>query len=499
MKSERTEWGSRLGFIMAAVGMAIGTGNIWRFPRIVGNNGGGTFVLAYIIANLVWTIPLIMTEMAIGKKTRLGTIGSFKKFVGEKNTWQGGWICFVCAAITFYYVIVLGWSLRYLTFALQGTFTTKVDTELVWNTFTSNPVEGVLFQVIALILVGYVLIKGVNKGLEKAGKIMIPVLFISLLSAAIWALTKEGAILGLKYLFVPNFKDLLKPGIWLNAFTQAAWSSGAGWGMMLTYANYMKENEDIAVNTFMISFGDALGAMISAMAVLPTVFALSASEGAALDALASGNTGLTFIYLTKLFAQTKGGLIISSLFFLALSLAALTSLLPQMEVLIKNIMDFGIARKRAVILMLGICFICGLPSVISMDFFDNQDWVWGIGLLICGIFYTLSVYKYGIDKFRTELINPTSDIKVGKWYNYVLKIYPIIVTTIIAWWMIQAAKWSENWLSPFSTNNPGTVIIQCLGTMIIFYFANSKLNSLLDFKSGVVEVNYQDSFDRERI
>lgn len=476
MTKEKTQWGSRLGFIMAAIGMAIGTGNIWRFPRVAGNNGGGAFLIAYIIANITWTVPLIMTEIAIGKKTSLGTVGSFKTFAGEKKTWQGAWICFVCAAITFYYVIVLGWSLRYFTYAIKGSFVNNVNTELIWNNFTSNPIEGIIFQIISLVLVGYVLLKGVNDGLEKVGKVVIPVLFISLIMASIWSLTKEGALLGLKYLFVPNFKDLLNPKIWLNAYTQAAWSSGAGWGMMLTYANYMKDNEDIAVNSFMISFGDALGAIIAAMAVLPTVFALSNSEAMAIEALNSGNTGLTFIYLTKLFATSKGGLIISSLFFLALSLSALTSLLPQMEVIVKNFMDFGLERKKAVISMLTICFFLGLPSVFSMDFFDNQDWVWGIGLLVCGLLYIGSVYKYGIKKFREEYINPTSDIKVGSWYDTLLKIYPVLLFSMLATTLYQAAKTSSNWWTPFSVDNPGTAIFQCILTMLIMILFNRQLN-----------------------
>lgn len=479
MSKKKTEWGSRLGFIMAALGMAIGTGNIWRFPRIAGNNGGGSFVIAYIIANLTWTVPLIMTEIAIGKKTRKGTIGSFKSFAGDKKTWQGTWIGFVCAAITFYYVIVLGWGLRYFTYAVKGTFVAGINTEALWNGFTSNPLEGVFFQILALIFVAIILIKGINKGVEAAGKIMIPVLFICLVGSGIWALTKPGAGVGLRYLFVPNWADFKKPDLWLNAYTQAAWSSGAGWGMMLTYANYMKDNEDVVVNSFMISFGDALGAIIAGLAVLPTVFAFSQTESLAIEALNTGNTGLTFIYLTKMFSSVKGGSLVASIFFLALSLSALTSLLPQMEVIVKNFMDFGLNRKKSVLVMVLLCFIFGLPSVFSMKVFDNQDWVWGIGLLVCGVFYALSVYSYGVKKFRTELINPTSDIKAGSWYDYIIKVYPFLVFIIIAWWMKQAIQWSENWWTPFGVNNAGTAIFQIGLSMLVAYLLNGALNKIL--------------------
>jgi len=473
---EREQWSSRFGFIMAAVGMAVGTGNIWRFPRVAGTNGGGSFLIAYLIANITWVAPLIITEIAVGKRTGLGTIGTFKRFAGEKNTWQGLWIGFVCTAITFYYVIVLAWALRYLVYAVSGTFTHIQNTEALWDSFIHNPVQGVLFQVIALIPVGIILYRGVNKGLERAGKFMIPLLFACLVYAAFWALSKEGAVQGLKYLFVPSWQGLKNPATWLNAYTQAAWSSGAGWGMMLTYANYMKKNEDITVNGLLITGSDIAGALISALVVLPAVFAFSATEGAALEALKQGNVGLTFVYLTKLFGTIQGGRIVAALFFIALSLSALTSLLPQMEVIVKNAIDFGISRKKAVIFITIGCFIFGVPSAVNINFFNNQDWVWGIGLLICGLFYALSVYRFGIKKFRTELINPTSDVKLGKWYDICITVYPFFLTVIIVWWFIQSVQWSKNWFTPFAIDNPGTVIVQCAVTIIVCILFNKAVN-----------------------
>ncbi|EYE88148.1 sodium:calcium symporter [Fervidicella metallireducens AeB] len=485
MSAQREQWGSRLGFILAAIGMAVGTGNIWRFPRVAGTNGGGTFLVAYLIANLVWAVPIIMTEIAIGKQTHLGTIGSFRDFAGKKKAWQGGWIGWVCAAITFYYVVVFAWAIRYFVFAVDGSIRADADTQVLWDRFIGSPSQTILFQIIALIIAGFIIYKGVKGGLEVAGKIMIPVLFICLIIAAVWSCTKPGASVGLEFLFVPKWSELFNSKLWLNAFTQAAWSTGAGWGMMVTYANYMKKNEDIATNSFMIVFGDMLGAIAGGLAVLPTVFALSASQEAAVGALKAGNTGLTFIYLTKLFTTIPAGRIIAMLFFLALALAALTSLLPMMEVIVKNFIDAGYNRKRATITVLIITFIFGLPSAYSINFLNNQDWVWGIGLLFCGLFFAFTVYKFGTNKFLAELINKTSDIKAPAWYyNTCIRIYPIILVVLVGWWIAQAIGWSgENWWNPIAVDNVGTLAVQIVVSIIVFYLANNWLSKWIKEKS----------------
>ena len=478
---EREQWTSRFGFIMAAVGMAVGTGNMWRFPRVVGINGGGSFLIAYFIANITWVVPLIITEMAIGKQTKLGTVGTFKLFAGEKHTWQGLWIGFVCAAITFYYVIVLAWALRYVVYALNGTLRRIEDTEQLWEAFIHNPKEGILFQLLALIPVGFILYRGVNKGIEKAGKYLIPLLCVCLLYCMVAVLTKSGSSVGLRYLFLPSWNHLKSPSTWLNAYTQAAWSSGAGWGMMLTYANYMKKNEDITLNGFLIAGSDIAGALISAMVVLPAVFAFSASENLALDALKQGNVGLTFICLTKLFNAIPGGTIVASLFFIALSLSALTSLLPQTEVIVKNCIDFGVSREKAICVIMAACFVFGLPSAIDIRIFNNQDWVWGIGLLVCGLFYALAVYRFGIKKFRETCIHPTSDFKIGGWYDWCIVVYPCFLAVIIVWWLIQSLQWSKNWWTVFAVDNPGTVIVQCALSIFICMVLNNKMNKKLSF------------------
>jgi len=301
-------------------------------------------------------------------------------------------------------------------------------------------------------------------------------LFVSMILAAVWALTKPGAIEGLRFLFVPDFKYLANSKVWLNALTQAAWSSGAGWGMMLTYANYLKKKDDIAASSLMIAFGDMCGALTAAIAVLPAVFALSATSEDALVALGSGNYGLTFIYLSKLFYTMPGGSIIAIFFFLALSLAAYTSIVPQTEAVVRSFINWGWDRKKATIFVGIIIFVAGLPSAIWPAFNANQDWVWGIGLLICGVFFAMAVYKFGVDRFRTELVNYGAAVYVGKWYNYTIMAFPVLLTIVVGWWLIQSMSWyPDNWWNPFLAESTGTVILQNVLAMVILWALNNKM------------------------
>ncbi|TYP55435.1 NSS family neurotransmitter:Na+ symporter [Thermosediminibacter litoriperuensis] len=446
---------------------------------------GGSFLIAYLVANLMWAIPLMLTEIGIGKRMRMGTIGSFRDFVGKKYAWLGAWCAFVCAAITFYYAVVFSWALRYFFMAVIGTIKPGLNSQALWDGIINDPLQGILWNFIAAAIAGIIIYKGVQGGLEKTNKIMIPALFISLIATAIWGLSKPGATLGLKYLFVPNWAALASPAVWLNAFAQASWSTGAGWGETLTCAVYTKENEDVVANTHMIVFGDMLGAMCGALAVLPLVFAFSPSEAAAIETLKSGNYGLTFIYLTKFFAEAPGGALIASLFFLALSFAALSSLLPQTEVIVRNYIDAGYDRKKATLLVSIAVFILGMPSAASIKFLNNQDWVWGVALLVSGVMFAFAVCKYGVDRVRTELINPDSDIMIGKSYNIRIMLFPVLFTVLFGWWIWQSKTWHPtDWWNPFLEDSVGTIIFQFAIVGLALYLMNDKLAKWV--KSGSV-------------
>ena len=309
--------------------------------------------------------------------------------------------------------------------------------------------------------------RGITRGIEKVTKLLVPSLLVILLILFVRAITLPNAIEGIKYFFTPDLNVILDYKVWLNALTQNAWDTGAGWGLILTYAIYMKKKEDISLNAALIGFGNNSVSLIAGITIFSTVFALS-SVDAMQQVSQSGpaNTGLTFIYLPLLFTKLSESNLINtlfaSLFFLALFFAAFTSLMSMVELSTRTLIDFGIKRKKAIIIIASMGFLLGIPSALDLNFLANQDWVWGVGLILSGAFISFSIIKYGVDKFRTEVINGYgSDVKIGRWYNFVIGILvPIQVVVLISWWLISSIGWDAEWWNPFHAENFGTVIFQ---------------------------------------
>ncbi|UCH65392.1 MAG: sodium-dependent transporter [Ignavibacterium sp.] len=479
---------SRWALIIATVGIAVGTGNIWRFSRIVAQNGGGSFLIPWVIFLLIWSVPLIIAEFGIGKSARLGPVGAITKTAGSKFAWMGAFVVFVSTAIMFYYSVVTGWCLRYFIASVSGDLL-KVDDHLTyWNNFASS-YEPLLFHFIAISFVAFVILRGVKKGIEKATKILVPSLLIILIILFFRAITLPDAIEGIKYFFTPDWNVVLDSKVWLNALTQNAWDTGAGWGLILTYAIYMRKKEDVPLNAVLIGFGNNTISIIAGITIFSTVFALS-SVDAMNQVTQSGpaNTGLTFIYLPILFNKISGSeavnMFFASIFFLALFFAAVTSLMSMVELSTRTLIDFGLNRKRAIGIITITGFLLGIPSALDITFLANQDWVWGVGLILSGAFIAFAIRRYGIDKFRTEVINGLgTDIKIGKWYNYIIGILiPIQVVVLVSWWLISSVSWDPEWWNPFHAENAGTVIFQwtiVLTILIVFnkYIADKTLNT----------------------
>lgn len=478
---EQTFFSSKLGFIIASIAMAVGTGNIWRFPRVAASNGGGAFVIILLVSVVFIMVPLLMSEMVIGRFGRKGTVGSYSDFMGGKSfSWLGAWMGFVCIAIMFYYSVVCGWTLKYVVLSLSGAFKPGVDTNALWTTFTSNPTETIFYHFVAMAVSLFIIYQGVAKGIEKYTKIFLPGLAVLLVVAAIRALTLPGAWQGVEFLFHVNPADLVNPNVWLQAVTQGAWSTGAGWALLMTYAIYSRPKDDIGASMFVVGLADIGIALIAGLAVLPSVFALSPSLG--LDTatvLGSGNTGITFIYMAQLFSTMPGGSIIAVAFFLGLAFAGISSLLAMIEVGVSNLVTAGWERKKAAIYTAVAGFIAGVPSAYSINFLDNQDWVWGVALLISGIFTAWAIMKFGVEKVRTEHINhPGSVFHVGKWYNLCIYLSPVAIGIIFIWWFQQSIDWyGAAWWKPFEVFSTGTMIFQWVVVLIIFLLANKWLGN----------------------
>ena len=475
---KKDNFDTRWGFVLAAIGMALGTGNIWRFPRVVAANGGGSFIIAWTVALIVWSMPLLMAEMVLGRKTGLGCPGAFRDFVGRKFTWMGTWMGVVCLGIAVFYSVVMGWCLKYCLLFLTGAFetgVTAVETEAMWNAFLASPDQTILFHGVSVILAGVVVYKGVHQGIEKACKLIIPVLFVLLVIVAARALTLPGASQGVGYLFTPHFEDLAHPKVWLEAFTQSAWSTGAGWGFLIVYGVYTKKKDDIGLNCILTGLGNNAASLLAGLAVIPAIFALSATPEAANDAMSAGNSGLTFIYLASLFPTMPGGSIMGCMFFFAMTIAALSSLIAMYELGTRIVCDFNVSRKKAAPWVIIGCFVLGLPSAVKSTFLDNQDFVWGVALLISGLLCALAMMKYGVDKARTEIINHKwSNLYIGKWWNVCIWLFPLMFAFVFGWWMRQAfADYPDNWWSPMEPFSPGTMIMQW-GVLITLALALNK-------------------------
>ncbi len=466
------QWSGRMIMIIAMISMAVGTGNIWRFPRIAASQGGGAFIFALTVALVLWAVPLLMAEFLMGYRSRLGNIGAFRDFMGKKFAWVGAWMALVCVGITFYYAVVCGWTIRYFVYAVSGNIAAGVDGAAFWEAFLANPLETVGFHFIAVLIVFLVVYRGIKGGLESVLKIMLPALFVVLAILAVRAATLPGAAEGLRFLFVPQWNMLAGPEIWLQAFTQAAWSTGAGWGLLLVYAVYAREKEDIAVNSFIIGFADVFVGFVAAIAVLCTIFALAPSLQDAIAITGEGNVGITFIAMVNLLAAMPAAWFFSSLFFLALALAGISSLIAMLELITTNLNNFGIDRKRAALYGGIACFIFGVPSALSINFLDNQDWVWGVGLLISGLLTAVAMMVYGANKARAQL-NEFSDINVGSWWTGLIYLIPVMFIFLFGWWVQQSIGWyPETWWHPFEVFNVGTMVFQWVILFVVCYALN---------------------------
>ncbi len=471
---------------MAAMGAAIGTGNIWRFSKEAASNGGGSFLLAYVLLLFIWSIPLLMTEFAIGKATRKGTVGAFNIFAGRNYAWMGVWMVIVSTAINCYYAVVMGWTVRYFFVAATGQLGSAGDAAALWNGFLSNPGEVVLFQVVAVGVGAFIVHKGIIKGIERANKILLPTLFTLLMGLALWSITRPGAIHGLYYLFVPQPEYLLKGETWLAALTQVAWSCSAGMGMAITYAIYMKRREDTVLNSFITGLGDTSASLIVGVAIFGTVFAMAGSLTEAETLVHSAGPQFVFVALTDMFLTMPGGAIIAIIFFMAVVFAALTSLISGFEIAVSNFIDYGWTRDQSIKRVALLTLLLGLPSSTVVLFYggdmvpvflDNQDHVWGVGLLLSGLFVAFAVWKYGVAKFRRDFLDvPENDIRVGVWYEAIMYMFPVLFLVLLSWALYQSATGDP---SEFWINGPvgvGLLVLQWGLALAVILYLNRRIS-----------------------
>ncbi len=475
---------SRLGLILSALGIAVGTGNIWRFPRIVANNagddGGGAFIVAWIVFLVTWSIPLIIVEYAMGRATRKGPVAAFGMMGGRGRGWMGAFVAFVATAVMFYYSVVTGWCFYYLAAMTTGDLPVTLDTSMaVWNGYQASSWP-VFTHALAMLIGGALVFKGV-RSIEKANTFLVPTLLVIVLVCVLRAVTLPGAGAGIAYLFTPDWATLAEPRVWLEALTQNAWDTGAGWGLILAYATYMRREDSVVKNALITGIGNNTVSLLAATMIFATVFSTLGATMSQTDVLgvmrSSGpaSTGLTFVWMPQLFAQMPFGKTFAVLFFLGLSFAALSSLLSMIELASRVLVDLKIPRSRAVVGVAVAGFLFGIPSAINLNMLGNQDFVWGVALMISGAFFALVVRQYGARRFREAHVESPGDLRPGKlWDVLIAYVVPVQALVLLVWWMFLAttADFTSAWYDPFEPYSLMSCLVQWGVVMVLFLLLN---------------------------
>lgn len=398
---DRGQWGSKLGFIMAAAGSAVGLGNIWRFPYVTGENGGAAFVLVYLVCVFLIGVPLLYVELALGRASGRNPVGAFQKTKPGTPFMFTGVLCLMaCFFVLTYYGVIAGWTISFA-------WSQITQTPLVFNEYIAKP--GTVLPVFAgfIALTIWIVSAGVEKGIEKWSKILMPILFVMMLVIIGRSLTLEGAGKGISYYLNPDFSKI-DGKVVLMALGQAFFSLSVGWGLMITYGSYMPKKQNIVSNGLWVASADTLVAILAGFMVFPAVFAFGMDPDA--------GPGLTFVTLPKVFAQMTAGWVFGAIFFCLLSVAAVTSSISMLEVPVSYFVDDKPkARKKAAIIVGIFAFLIGIPSAMAnggSEFFSNMELMGKTGFLdimdqvfgtLCLIVISLSLSIYVGWIWKTEL------------------------------------------------------------------------------------------------
>ena len=432
--SAREQWGSKIGFVLAASGSAVGLGNIWKFPYITGENGGAAFIFVYLICIAIIGLPVLIGEILLGRTTQRNPVGAFKKLSNSKFWTAVGAMGVIAGfVILSFYAVVAGWSFGYIIESLKGSFfnfAEPASSTLHFTSLTSDVFWNVGYMVLFMILTIAIVYAGVQKGIERGSKIMMPLLVILLLILMIRGITLDGSSAGLSFLLEPHWEKLTAQSI-LIALGHAFFTLSLGMGAMMTYGSYMSDKDNIPSSSVQIVFLDTLIALIAGVAIFTTVFATGQSPDA--------GPGLIFQTLPVVFTKIPGGLIFSTIFFLLLTIAALTSAISLLEVVISFFVDeLKWQRHRASVILGIVVTVIGLPSALSfnilddvklfgMTFFDLADFTASnillpLGGLCISIFIA---WIWGFDKVLVELKRGCE--RVFDQYPFIITVWKIFI------------------------------------------------------------------------
>ncbi len=447
--NNRSSFTSKLGFVLAAAGSAVGLGNLWRFPYCAAKYGGGMFLLLYVILAVTFGFTLMVAEIGIGRKTRLSAIGAFDKLKAEYS-FVGVLASLVPIIITPYYCVIGGWVLKflwsYITMPASQVAATNEAGLTLFEQVITSPTEPIMWFLLFLGATIFVIAIGVESGIEKSSKILMPILVVLVAIVAIYSCTLPGAVDGIKYYLKPNMKDLSVKTI-LSAMTQLFYSLSLAMGIMITYGSYMKKDINIETSVWQIEIFDTVIAFLAGLAIIPAIFACGSPEN-----LKAGPS-LMFIILPQLFATMKAGRIIAIMFFFLVFFAAITSSISLYETCISIIQDrFKQKRNPSIVFYLFVCIIIGLlaslgygplamVTFLGMQFLDLFDFLSNSVLMPIVAFFTCIFVGYVIkpkaiiDEVETNGVK----FKLKNLFTIVIKyVAPILIVIILVASILQA-------------------------------------------------------------
>ena len=441
---KREQWKSQFGFLLAAVGSAIGLGNIWRFSYLAYEHGGGAFLVPYLLALLTAGIPLLILEYAIGHE-RIGSAPLAYAKIRESWEWLGWWaVTFVMFGIVLYYTVIISWCVNF--FWLSFDLGWDDDPNHFFFTDFLKISDGpsaigevrtpILFGLVIVWLINWAVVyRGIQRGIELANKILMPLLLVLTAILVFWSMTFDGATEGLKTYLTPDFSKLGNPVVWIDAYSQIFFTLSLAFGIMIAYASYLPDKADItgtAVLTAVINSGFSLFAGLAVFSVLGF---MAASEGKAISDVVTQSIGLAFVAYPKAISLMPGGNIFGALFFLSLTVAGISSAVSIIEAFVSAVVDkFGVSRQKLVTLIsvmgfLGAVVFTTQAGLFWLDIVDH--FLTHYGLIIVGILECIVVgWLFNLPLLRNH-VNRISSIKLGLWWDFLIKFFTPLVLLII--------------------------------------------------------------------
>jgi len=427
--SEREQFTGRWGVVFALLGVAVGLGNVWRFPYMMGLYGGGAFLIVYLLVVIMFGIPALVAELALGRATRQGPLSAFASVGIPGGRFLGGLLFFGVAMAMSYYLVVVGWIVAYFGIAV-GNLAGVMD-NFSSETFTLLQVNWPL-QVLCALLVAAgsaeVVGRGVRRGIERASSIFVPLFAVLMVLLAVRSVTLPGAEEGIRYLLTPQWSSLSRSAV-LAATGQAFFSLGLGGTFFVIYGSYLKDSESLTRRALGTAAGDVVASLLAAFAVMPAVFATGLSP--------QGGPPLLFEVLPEACLQIPGGLVFAVLFFAGLGCVAFLSGVAAVEVLVGSLSDrWSFSRRKAA---WGVCMalvVVGFPATQSLDYLFRSDQIWGSTMQPLGSVIAVAALSWGLGKRKASAQLAAEDGSVpawvGLWYAWLRWVVPIGVLAALA-------------------------------------------------------------------